>query len=95
MLLGVGVVHVLYPLAVMWALAHGQQVDWLTLLFLPVMLVVTVAVVGPLTWRTWDAYRVAPWALAVFLALEVWLWCNGTRTESWEEPGSRERLATF
>lgn len=94
-----GAVHLPYPLAFLWAVvvpqADGHSEAGAALLAAPVMFAVTAAVVGPLTWRSWNEGRLAPWVLAGFLAFETWLWRNGTRTSSWEEPGAAERLATF
>lgn len=97
-LIAVITVHFPYPLAFVWALmagVSGHSDGAAALLIAPVMFFVTAMVVGPLAWRSWRGRRVAPWVLTLFVAFEVWLWRNGTRTESWDEPGSAERLATF
>lgn len=93
------IVHLPYPLAFVWALVTGEQsgnaAGGAALLIAPVMFVISAVIVGPLAWRAWRGGRIAPFALAVFVAFEAWLYRNGTRTESWDEPGSAERLATF
>lgn len=98
-LVAVAVVHFPYPLAFLWTFVAGQDAGHsdgsAALLLAPVMFAITAVVVGPLAWRAWHGRRLAPWALAAFLAFETWLWRNGTQTESWDEPGSAERLATF
>lgn len=98
-LVAVGVVHLPYPLALLWATAAGVESSSLdagtALIVVPILLVLVAVVIWPLAWRAWRGRVIAPFSLASVLALESWLYRNGTRTEFWDEPGEAERLATF
>ena len=96
-LCGIVVAHLLFPVlaaiaVAVWPHSVGSA-DATTLLALPVVFLVVALVVGPLVWRTWRGKRVAPWVLTSFIALEAWLYWNGSRTPSWSERSTNDRFS--